>query len=137
MLVKLKSRFFLWFNIEQTWDARTREAYLIPEMVSAQQGMFILNSLSCKAHALEIAPYPFFRVVKHWLTSNFNTVYVLVNVIYAGAYIAFWTGCVGECFMNYHCQDKRAAPIEDRITKIKFPKSYLKMQYDLKMEKQY
>lgn len=38
------------FNSERTergMQVRTREAYLIPEMVNAQQGMFILNSLSC------------------------------------------------------------------------------------------
>jgi len=40
---------------ERRMQVRMRKAYLIPEMVSAQQGMFILNSLSCKAHALEIA----------------------------------------------------------------------------------
>ena len=125
-----------------------REAYLIPEMVSAQQGMFILNSLSCKAYALEIAPYPFFRDVEHWLTSNFSTVYVLVNVIYAGACTAILNRSCGRFRRGGRTivlriivgQDKMAAPIEDRITKIEFSKSYItvyKIQYDLKIEKQY
>jgi len=67
---------------ERRMQVRMRKAYLIPEMVSAQQGMFILNSLSCKAHALEIALYPFFKVVEHRFTLNFSAVYVLVSAIH-------------------------------------------------------
>ena len=60
----------------------------------------------------------------------------------------FWTGRVGGLEGGGRTivlriivgQDKMAAPIEDRITKIEFSKSYItvyKIQYDLKIEKQY